>query len=476
MSSKAQWLRGVFPALVTPFTREQEVDEEALRRLVRHLLPHVDGFVPNGTTGEFVYLSPEERRKVLDIVLEEAGGKPVIAGTGAAGTREAIELAKAAQAAGASACLVVTPYYLHPSDKGVYQHFYEIASAVDIPIVLYNIPQTVDRYLPRTVIEDLADIENIVALKDSSGNLAYMLEVMEYTEGRLKVMVGHDEVVLPALAAGAAGMILASANVYPEVWRELYEAVQRGDLERARRLQRKVQKLSRIFVRYGGAVAVKAALRMMGLSMGAPRRPLKGVGGALVHEDRAEIRLELEKLGKLASKEWEWHPTKRPLEERFTDVGITAQDIRREKLRVGTGEAGEGVEKAQVDLVAGPKGGVLGEAYAYQLTYPRQGHEALTTILEPNLTVRPSTLIVPTVPLKDLRQANMIYGPTQSAVARAIVDGLEEGLIPRRAMDEEVMLVLATVHPKALDRHALYHNVYRAMRQALQEAFRASRP
>ena len=463
---------GIFPALVTPFTRDGEVDEVALRRLVRFCMPHVDGFVPCGTTGEFVYMSPQERQRVLEVVIEEVRGeKPVIAGTGAASTREAIELAKRAHEAGASACLVVTPYFLHPSDKGVYQHFYEIARSVDIPIILYNIPQTVDRYLPREVIEDLADIPNIVGLKDSSGNLAYMLEVLEFAGDRIAILVGHDEVVLPALAGGASGMILASAQVFPEIWQQLYNAVQEGDLSTARKLQMSVQKLARIFCRHGGAVAVKAALNMMGIEVGRPRRPLKGVGGALVHETRAEIRLELEKLGKIEVPSSEFRVPREALEERFNDIGLSAEAIKAAGLRLGSGSAGEGTEQVQLDLVAGPKDGPLGEAYAYQLTYPLHRREALTTILEPNLTVRPATLIVPTLEQRNLRQANMIYGPTQSAVAKAIVDNLEAGVIPTSAMDDEVMIVKATVHPKALDRHALYRNVYRAMDEAIKGAF-----
>jgi bifunctional enzyme Fae/Hps len=134
--------------------------------------------------------------------------------------------------------------------------------------------------------------------------------------------------------------------------------------------------------------------------------------------------------------------------------------------------AGKEPEWVQLDLVAGPKGGPLGEAYAYQLTYPLHRREALTTILEPNLTVRPPTLILPTLEQKNLRQANMIYGPTQSAVAKAIVDNLEKGIIPVSAMEDEVMVVLTTVDPRALDRHALYHNVYTAMDTAVQQAFR----
>lgn len=466
-------LKGVFPALVTPFDREEKVNEEALRKLVRYLMPNVDGFVPVGTTGEFVYMSHEERRKVLEIVIDEVKGqKPVIAGTGAASTQEAIVLAREAQKIGASACLVVTPYFLRPSEKGIFRHFYEIAKAVDIPIILYNIPQTTDAYLPRRVIEDLADIPNIVGLKDSSGNLAYMMEILEYCGDRIQVLVGHDEIVVGALAAGASGMILASANVYPEIWQEIFKAVREGDLIKARELQFRVQKLSRIFTRYGGAVAVKAALNMMGFDVGNPRLPLKGVGGALVHEDRAEIRLELEKLGKIMPEEVVFHDSAVPLKERFREIGISPEDIEREGLRVGVGEAGEKLEKARVELVAGNRNGVLGEAYAYQLTYPLPYREALTAILEPNLTVRPPTLIVPTVELRNLRQANMVYGPTQAAVARAVADSLEEGVIPREAVDSELIIALVTINPQVLDRHKLYHSVYKAAKEAIKMAWR----
>ncbi len=468
---KLPFAPGVFPALVTPFDKDEEVDESAFRGLIRHVINDVDGLVPCGTTGEFPYLSVEEQKRLVEIAVEESQGKPVIAGTGAPSTRQAIELARNAKEAGASACLVVTPYFLHPSDKGIYQHFYELAQAVDIPIILYNIPQVVDAYLPRTVVEDLADIDNIVALKDSSGNLTYTMEVLEMVQGRIDVFIGHDEVVLPALAGGCSGMILASANVFPEVWQRVFQAVREGDLATAREWQMRVQKLARIFCRHGGGVAVKAALNMMGIKVGRPRRPLKPTGGALLHETRAEIQLELEKLGKIEIQSSKFKVQKGAVEERFGDVGLTAEAIRAAGLRVGTGSAGEEPEWVQLDLVAGSKAGPLGDAYAYQLTYPLHRREALTTILEPNLTVRPPTLILPALEQKNLRQANMIYGPTQAAVAKAIVDALEQGVIPEAAMSEEVMIVLATVDPKALDRHALYQNVYAAMSKAIKRAF-----
>jgi len=347
---------------------------------------------------------------------------------------------------------------------------------VDLPIIVYNIPQTVDAFTPREVLEDLSEIDNIVGLKDSSGNLPYMMEVLEMTQGRLDVLVGHDEVVLPALAAGCSGMILASAQVFPEVWQQVLRLVREGDVDGARQAQRKVQKLARIFVRHGGGVAVKAALNMMGVKVGRPRRPLKAVGGALIHETRAEIQLELEKLGKIQPQEIDWTMPKGPLEDRFNDIGIAANSIEDRRIRLGTGTEGQDSERTGIDLVVGPKSGPIGLAYARQLTHPRHGYEALTTIAEPNLMVRPSTLIVPTIELVNLRQASMVYGPTQAAAAKAIMDNVEEGTIPTQDLDSAVMIAKATVHPRALDRHQLYANVHKAMYKAIRMAYGYKNP
>ncbi len=465
-------VKGVFPALVTPFDGKTEaLDEAAFRGIIRHCLPHIDGVVTSGTTGEFPYLSRAEQRRMVEIAREQVGDKLVIAGCGAAGTAQAIALATDAQEAGADAVLVVTPYFLHPSDKGVYQHYYDITRQVDIPLILYNIPQVMDAYLPRTVVEDLADLPNVVAMKDSSGNLTYTMEILEFAGDRIDLLIGHDEVVVSALAGGVTGMILASAQVYPEVWQQVLHLMDEGRVAEARDLQRQVQKLSRIFCRYGGGVAVKAALNMMGVPAGSPRRPLKAVGGALIHETRAEIRLELERLGKVAVEDEPFDYPNGPLPERFADLELTAETIRAHGLRTGSGTAGEALNRVQLDLVAGGKETPLGDAYALQLTYPLHGREALTTILEPGLTVRPASLLLPTLPQKDLRQANMIYGPTQAALARAIVDALQAGVIPAPAAEDEVMVVLATVHPKALDRLALYRSVYDAARAAIAQAF-----
>ncbi len=463
-------LEGVFPALITPFKKDESIDEEAFRALIQHVMPHVDGIVPCGTTGEFVYLDFDERKRLFDIALDEIkSAKPVIAGTGDCATKHAVELTKYAKDAGAVAALVVSPYYINPTDKGQYEHFYQVAKQTDFPIIMYNIPQCTGSFLPRRVIEDLAQIDNIIGLKDSSGNLTYTMEVLEKVRDKINVVIGHDEVVLPALAAGCKGMILASAQVFPDIWQELFGAVKKGDLKTAQELQMKVQKLARIFCRYGGAVPVKAALRMMGLSVGRARKPLKE-GGVIIHEDREEIRIELEKLGKIEPVPFEFKIPDVPLQSRFEEVGLSESEIKESGLQTSTASSGEGAEQVHVDLVMGEKQSPLGKAYALQLTHPRHGHEALTTILEPNLTVRPSTLIVPGIELKNLRQANMIFGPTQSAVAKVIADNIEQGIITSEMVKNHLIILKVYVPPNALDRQKLYENNYQAVDKALKDA------
>ncbi|MEM2943390.1 MAG: 4-hydroxy-tetrahydrodipicolinate synthase [Methanomassiliicoccales archaeon] len=470
--SKKFRLQGVYPALVTPFDKKEDINEDALRSLVRNIFDHVDGFVPCGTTGEFEYMSYDERKRVFDICIDEVNGKkPVIAGTGDPCTRNVIELTKYAQDAGADACLVVAPYFLRPSDKGIFEHFYRLSRAVDIPIILYNIPQTTGGYLPRRVIEDLADIDNIVGLKDSSGNLTYTMEVLEKTKGKIDIVVGHDEVVLPALAGGCSGMILASAQVYPDVWQRVFRAIKEGNLIKGREEQLKVQKLSRIFCRYGGPVPIKIALKYMGIDMGKTRGPLKE-GGVILHEDREEIRLELEKIGKVPVSQPPIETPEIPLEKRFEDIGITPADIVNDGVLIGSASAGSGINKVRIDLVIGKKDGVVGVSFASQLVYLRRGYEALPAILEPNLSAKPSCLIVPTVELKNLRQANIMYGPAQAGIAKAIADKVEAAVIPRVMIDTHVMLAKAFVHPNALERDILYKNFYEATMEAIDMAFR----
>ena len=462
----------MIPALVTPFTDDgKKVDEERFRRLISHLMGlGVTGLVPCGTTGEFQNISEQERRHVVEIAIDEANGRiPVIAGTGASGTDLAIEKTKHAKDAGADAVVIVTPYYHKPANRGLYEHYRKIAEAVDIPIVLYNIPQATGVTLPWQIVEDLVDIPNIVGLKDSSGELRYIFTVLEKVGDRLPVMCGHDEVVLSALAAGCAGVILASANVFPDYHLKILKAVQEGKLDEARRTQLAIQKMSR-FMAKSGPVATKAALNMIGISVGPVRLPLS-IGGELTYEEKDELRLDLEKIGKIKRRVVEVEaPAAKPLTDRFSTVGIDPEEIRKSVLRIGEALAGEEPEVAHIDLLIGKKDGPVGAAFAHAKASPALGHEPLFAIIEPNLAVKPPTLLVPTVSIKGMRDASLVYGPAQAGAAKAVVDSVADGTIPQSALDEIVIIANIFVHPAAVDRKRVYINNYKAMRHAVRRA------
>jgi len=462
---------GIFPALVTPFTDDgKAVDEERLRALLRRCIElGVNGVVPCGTTGEFVNLTTEEKKQVIDIVINEVNGKvSVIVGTGATGTDQALEMTKYAKDVGADAALIVTPFYLKPKDRGIYQHYYTIATEVDLPIIPYNIPQCTGIQLSWQMVEDLAQIPNIVGLKDSSGQLNYILAVLEKVRDKINVVCGHDEVVVAALAAGCSGAILASANVIPDTWVKIYNHMKKGELREARELQYRIQKMARI-ITGSGAVGAKSALNMMKIEVGPVRRPLS-VGGELTYEAREELRIELERLGKIRPRTVAFEIEEKTIEERLRAIGTAPKIIRDFNLRVGEALAGQGAEVAHIDLLIGNKRGPLAEALAKAKATPTPGHEPLLCILEPNLKVKPETLIVPTVTIKSMRQASMVYGPAQTAVAKAVVDSVADGIIPKEAAEKLVIIANVFVHPTAVDRQRLYINNYKAMRHAIRRA------
>jgi 5,6,7,8-tetrahydromethanopterin hydro-lyase len=416
-----------------------------------------------------VNLTAEEKKFALKTVIDEVNGKvPVVAGTGASGTAEAVEMTRYAKDAGADAALIVTPYYLKPTDRGIYEHYNTIATEVDLPIILYNIPQCTGLPLPWQMVEDLAQIPNVVGVKDSSGQLSFILAVLEKVRDKINVLCGHDEVVVAALAAGCSGAILASANVIPDIWIQIYNHVKNGELQKARELQYKVQKIARI-IAGSGAVGTKEALNMMKIKVGPVRKPLS-VGGELTYEAREELRLDLEKIGKVKPKPVTFEITEKPIEQRFMAIDVTPDIIKGFKLRVGEALAGTGAEVAHIDLLLGKKDGPLGEAFAKAKATPTPGHEPLLAILEPNLAVKPVTLIVPTVTITGMRQASMVFGPAQTAVAKAVVDSVADGTIPKEAVEDLIIIANVFVHPTAVDRQRIYINNYKAMRHGIRKA------
>jgi len=464
MSKKPEWFKGIFPALVTPFSDGQAVDEAAYRALIRHVLPHVDGVVPVGTTGEFSYMSMEEKQQAIDIAIDEVAGRvPVVAGTGCTSTRETVALTRYAKDAGAQAALVVAPYYLKPAFNEVYEHF-EAVNEVGLPIILYNIPQCAGTHFKWWTAEGMAYLDNVVGIKDSSGDMPFMMALFEKIKGQVGIFCGHDEIVTAALAAGADGAILASANLIPDIWQQIYSAVQRGDLAMAQDLQAKIQKLVRIVVRQGSVQAVKEGLWMMGLDVGNARLPIMP-GGAFRREDRDELRIQLETLGKIVPRAVEYELLGKSVRTELPATPQTPPHISGFALKIGEGFAGPPFfELAHIDLLIGERGGPIDKAIERAIGVPHPGHEVRI------IQERPRTLLVPTVTVRSKKQESHIYEYAARGVLKAIDASIADGFLPKDALDDLVMIANVFVHPSAANRTRIEFNNYKAMRAAVRKA------
>jgi 4-hydroxy-tetrahydrodipicolinate synthase len=467
MGYKTEWFKGIFPALVTPFTAEDRVDQAAFRNLIRWLLPNVDGVVPAGTTGEFSYLSAEERQQVIEWAIDEVGGRvPVIAGTGAMSTRETVRLTQVAKEAGATAALVVAPYYLKPSFNEVYDHFRAV-DKVGLPIILYNLPQCAGTHFRWWTAEGmLLDLDNVVGIKDTSGDLPFMAALFEKVRGKVGIFVGHDEVALAAFASGADGAILASANLIPDVWQRIYRAVQRGDLESARRDQQLIQKLVRIVTRTAGSQAVKEGLAAMGLPMGEARRPIMR-GGAFKREDYEELRAQLEMPGidKIRKQAITYDLGARQVETQLFATPQTPRTVEGWEMKVGEGFAGPPFQElAHVDLLIGLREGPVGRAIDRSLE--GWGEERGLRIINE----RPLTLLVPTVTLRTAKSRRLFYDDAARGVNMAIELSIQDGFLPEAILSDVVLIANVFVHPSASIAMRVFGNNYKATRQAIRKA------
>ena len=288
-------IKGVITALVTPL-RNDRLDEEALRRLVdEQIRAGIDGLVPVGTTGESPTLSNEEHIRVVQIVVEEAKKRvPVIAGTGANCTREAIELTTAAKAVGADATLQVTPYYNKPTQDGLYRHFKAVADATGLPMVLYNVPgRTGCDLLPDTIAR-LCEVPQVVAVKEATGNIQRASQIIARVGDRLSMLSGDDATVLPFYAVGGHGCISVVSNVAPADMAGMYDAFVAGNLAKARELHYRVFPLSEGLFIEANPIPVKAALAMMGKIADEIRPPLYPMTGAnrdKIHRILVDLKL-----------------------------------------------------------------------------------------------------------------------------------------------------------------------------------------
>ena len=256
--------RGVFTALVTPFNKDRSIDESALRALVdEQIAGGIAGLVPMGTTGESPTVDHEENIHVVEIVVDQADGKvPVIAGTGSNSTQEAIEMTKYAAEIGADASLQVAPYYNKPTQEGFYRHFAAIADAVDIPLIIYNIPSRTSKNIENETMLRLAEIPSIKGVKEASGDFAQVMDLIRRRPGGFCVLSGDDNTGLALIALGGDGIISVASNIVPEKMSTMVASALNGDIAAARKLHYELLPLFQGLFIETNPIPVKAALAM----------------------------------------------------------------------------------------------------------------------------------------------------------------------------------------------------------------------
>ncbi len=269
-------LEGVFTALVTPFKKNKEIDRESLKKIVDFQIKEgISGLVPMGTTGESPTVSIEENMDVVEMVVKLADGKvPVIAGTGSNCTEEAIKMTKMAKNMGADYSLQVNPYYNKPTQEGLYAHFMAIADAVDLPMVLYNILGRTGVNLETETLLRLAKHENIVAVKEASGSLPQMMDVIARKPKDFSVLSGDDNMGLALTLMGGHGIVSVASNIIPRWMEEMVSAARQGNLEKARTIHYELLPLFKAMFLETNPIPVKACMAMMGLLEEEYRLPL----------------------------------------------------------------------------------------------------------------------------------------------------------------------------------------------------------
>lgn len=268
--------QGIFPALITPFTHKGEVNLEDLRGVVRfHLEKGVNGFFVCGSAGEGPLMSIDQRKTVTETVIDEVSNSAsIIVHVGTTNTEETIELARHAEESGADAVGVVSPYYFKPDFDGLIEHYRLVAEAVDIPVLVYNIPSLTGFNITPEIIRKLCQFPNIVGVKDSSRNLVQIREIIETAPKKITVINGADNLIFAALMIGVDAQISGTANVAPELFVELYKAYKESEYEKALKLQTDINAVIRALK--GPPIApLKAALKMRGIKAGFPKRPLR---------------------------------------------------------------------------------------------------------------------------------------------------------------------------------------------------------
>ena len=281
-------IKGIIPAMVTPFTDNGEINKKSLRKLTGYLIDNgVHGLFPVGSTGEFYGMDIDKKREVLKTVLEEAGDRvPVYAGTGAITTKKTVELTTMAAELGVDAVSILTPMFIDPDQQELYEHYKTVAEQVDIPVLLYNNPGRTGVNLEAKLIEKLSKIDNIVGIKDSSGDMTLTGEYIRRTGEDFKVLAGRDTLILSTLTYGGKGSITATANIAPRLPVKIYEEYIKGNMEKALEAQYELAPLRLAFSFGTFPVVMKEGLNLIGIDTGPTLKPV----GPLSEEKREKLK------------------------------------------------------------------------------------------------------------------------------------------------------------------------------------------
>ncbi|HER24603.1 MAG TPA: 4-hydroxy-tetrahydrodipicolinate synthase [Candidatus Atribacteria bacterium] len=284
--------KGSLVAMITPFKENGKIDENGIKELVEfHIKNGTDGIVPCGTTGESPTLSHEEHKKVVELTIKAAAGRiPVIAGTGSNSTWEALDLTSHAKENGADGALVVVPYYNKPTQRGLYLHYKKLAEEIDIPIIVYNVPsRTGVNMLPETLAE-LAELKNIVAVKEASGNLDQMTQIVELCGDKITLLSGDDKLLLPVLSIGGKGVISVVANIIPRDVSDMVREFEERNYQKAKEIfLSKVYPLSNAMFYETNPIPVKTSVRLMGMPSGELRLPLSPMSESNLTKLKADL-------------------------------------------------------------------------------------------------------------------------------------------------------------------------------------------
>ena len=285
---------GIIPAMVTPLTADEEINEKALRRLTNHLIDgKVHGVFAVGSQGEFWALSPDEKRRVWETVVDETRGRvPVYAGTVGVTTRETIELTRMAEKAGIDAVSILTPYFIGPNDDQLFDHYRAVAESTSLPILVYTNPARTNVKISPGLLARLAQVKGIVGIKDSHGDLELTAEYIRVVPPGFSVLMGRDTLIYAGLSYGTKGGIAATANVKPALVASIYDKYMAGDLPGALQAQRELAPLRLAFAWGTFPVVVKEALNLMGMDVGPCRAPV----GPLTAEQRERLKKVLQEM------------------------------------------------------------------------------------------------------------------------------------------------------------------------------------